>query len=274
MKPVRTLLDAVSRLVREQGFVVARAVEQRSTVPLGSTRKSSIGDLVTTIDRSVQEALILGLGRLVPEASFLAEEDLDEVRDGLVWIIDPVDGTTNLVHGIPHVAISVGLYDSGSAVLGVVHNPLTDASFLGVANEGSYERIGPDSSRDRQLHVSDVVTLDGALASFGLPYDRSLAEPIFRTLAAVFSRSQDLRRSGSAALDLAILARGNLDVHVEVTVRPWDCAAGGLILEEAGGVLTDWNGDRIRWLDRIPGSSLLASNGYLHEELLAAVQSA
>ena len=184
----------------------------------------------------------------------------------MVWIIDPVDGTTNLVHGLPHVAISVGLYDSGSAVLGVVHNPVTDTSYLGAAGEGSYERIGSDPSGDRQLRVSDVATLDAALASFGLPYDRSLTEPLFRTLEAVFSRTQDLRRSGSAALDLAVLARGNLDIHVEATVRPWDCAAGGLILEEAGGVVTDWNGDGIRWLDHIPGSSLLASNGHLHEE--------
>jgi myo-inositol-1(or 4)-monophosphatase len=273
VQPVRTLLDAVARLVREQGFVVARALEPRSPIALGSTRKSSFGDLVTAVDLSVQEELTLGLGRLVPEASFLGEEGLHEVRDGLVWIIDPVDGTTNLVHGLPHVAISVGLYDSGSAALGVVHNPVTDTSYVGVAGDGSYERTGPDSSRDRRLHVSDVVTLDEALASFGLPYDRSLTEPIFRILARVFSRSQDLRRSGSAALDLAILARGNLDIHVEATVRPWDCAAGGLILEEAGGVVTDWNGDGIRWLDHIPGSSVLASNGHLHEELLAAVQS-
>jgi myo-inositol-1(or 4)-monophosphatase len=273
-QPIRALLDAVSGLVREQGFVVARALEQRSPIALGSTRKSSIGDLVTKVDLSVQEELTLGLGRLVPEASFLGEEGLNQVRDGLVWIIDPVDGTTNLVHGLPHVAISVGLYDSGSAALGVVHNPVTDTSYFAAAGYGSSERIGLDSSRERRLHVSDVATLDGALASFGLPYDRSLTEPIFRTLAAVFSRSQDLRRSGSAALDLAILARGNLDIHVEATVRPWDCAAGGLILEEAGGVVTDWNGDGIRWLDHIPGSSVLASNGYLHEELLAVVQSA
>ncbi len=273
-KPIRVLLDAVSGLVREQGYVVARALEHRSPIALGSTRKSSIGDLVTKVDLAVQEALTLGLGRLVPEASFLGEEGLDEVRDGLVWIIDPVDGTTNLVHGLPHVAISVGLYDSGSATLGVVHNPVTDTSYFGAAGDGSYERVGLDSSTERRLHVSDVATLDGALASFGLSYDRSRAAPMFRAAAAVFARTQDLRRSGSAALDLAILARGNLDVHVEATVRPWDCAAGGLILEEAGGVVTDWSGSSIRWLDHIPGSSVLASNGYLHEELLAVVQSA
>ena len=273
-------LEAIARLIRSTAQ--AEIVPRFRALTADDIREKRPGDLVTVADVEAERALIRGLEALAPGSVALGEEGVfaDPSRLDLmagnapVWIIDPVDGTTNLVHGLPHVAISVGLYDSGSAALGVVHNPVTDTSYFAAAGDGSYVRIGLDSSGDRRLQVSDIATLDGALASFGLPYDRSLTEPIFRTLAAVFSRSQDLRRSGSAALDLAILARGNLDVHVEATVRPWDCAAGGLILEEAGGVVTDWNGDGIRWLDHIPGCSLLASNGYLHEELLAVVQSA
>ncbi len=240
-----------------------------------STQKSSIGDLVTAVDVTVQEHLVRELGRLLPGSDSLGEESgLDDTRGHLLWIIDPVDGTTNLVHGLPHCGIAVGLYDSGEPVLGVVQNPFSRITYYAEAGRGSFERSCENPRSDRRLRVSDVRTLDSALSSFGLSYDRSHADSLFRVVAAVFERSQDLRRSGSAALDLVAVARGNLDLHIEPLSRPWDIAASSIILHEAGGVVTDWDGHEISWLERLGGSQVLASNRWLHEELIDVVQSA
>ena len=271
---MESLIASVIDLATEQGARITQAVEQRADQILDTHLKTSIGDLVTDIDVSIQEHLATDLQALIPESSLLGEENLNEVGNGLVWIIDPVDGTTNMVHGLPHAAIAIALYESGEPIMGVVRNPFSGITFYGSAGDGAYERHGTDSRDDRQLHVSGIRTLEKSLVSFGLPYDRSKSELMFRTAAAVFAKTQDLRRSGSAALDLVSLSRGNLEAHIEALLRPWDAAASGLILEEAGGVVTDWDGHRIRWLDHKPGSAVLASNGHLHEALLKLVQSA
>lgn len=270
-----TLLEQVIRIVQEQGPIVTKGSVGPRGSSMESTQKSSIGDLVTAVDVTVQEHLVRELGRLLPGSDSLGEESgLDDTRGHLLWIIDPVDGTTNLVHGLPHCGIAVGLYDSGEPVLGVVQNPFSRITYYAEAGRGSFERSCENPRSDRRLRVSDVRTLDSALSSFGLSYDRSHADSLFRVVAAVFERSQDLRRSGSAALDLVAVARGNLDLHIEPLSRPWDIAASSIILHEAGGVVTDWDGHEISWLERLGGSQVLASNRWLHEELIDVVQSA
>ena len=187
-------------------------------------------------------------------------------------MVDPMDGTTNIVHGVPHAAISVALHENQRPIMGVIYNPFTDVVYHATLGHGAWRRDLQTSDNDVRLAVSRTHSLSGALIAFGLPYDRKSAPLMFEVASTLFQQCQDLRRNGSASLDLVQVAEGIFDGYIELNLKSWDIAAGGLIIEESGGVITTWDGTPPYRSDRYTSTSVIASNGRLHADLLKIAQ--
>ena len=227
----------------------------------GMVTEKGRADFVTAVDSTVQEKLKAELLKMYPDVQFMGEEGEKESVDfsGRVWILDPVDGTTNLIHNYCMSAVSLGLLDNGEPVMGIIYNPFTEELFCARKGGGAYlngERIG----------VSAEPALKNALIAFGTsPYDKQLADVNFDMIKQAYMQSGDIRRSGSAALDLAYAACGRIDGFFERNLKPWDYCAGICIVNEAGGMVTNMHGNAVTF-DK--NSDILASNGIIHEELL------
>lgn len=221
--------------------------------------KSAV-DVVTATDRQAELIILEALQGSFPDHGIVSEESPPRAaRSPYVWYVDPLDGTTNFVHGYPHCAVSIALEHRGELVLGLVHDPLRRETF-------SAQRGGGAHLNGRRIAVSDVDNLSHALAGAGFPYDRrDHANVYVPVIQAGIERTRSLRWSGSAALDLSYVACGRLDAYWEWHLRPWDVGAGRLIVEEAGGRVTDFAGGA----HELTGAETAASNGHLHEALVA-----
>lgn len=217
-------------------------------------------DYVTQVDIAVQNFLKEELARLAPDVEFMGEETgVQEMTAERFWILDPVDGTTNLMYDFQHSAVSLGLCSRGEIVMGIVYDPYHDETFTAEKGKGSF-------LNGRPIHVSGAGSLPESLISIGTsPYYREMAEENFARFRRVFDRTRDIRRLGSAAIDLAYVACGRQDGFFEAYLSPWDFAAGLLIVQEAGGKVTDFQGNP---LDPRKGGSVTATNGRIHGELL------
>jgi myo-inositol-1(or 4)-monophosphatase len=220
--------------------------------------KSAV-DLVTATDRQAELIIIEALHGAFPGHGILSEESPPRAaRSEYVWYVDPLDGTTNFVHGYPHCAVSVALEHQGVLVLGLVHDPLRRETF-------SAQRGGGAQLNGRAIQVSDVDDLSHALVGAGFPSDRRDHPGVYAAaLREGIERTRCLRWSGSAALDLSYVACGRLDAYWEWRLGPWDVAAGRLIVEEAGGRVTDFAGEA----HALSGAETAASNGRLHAALV------
>lgn len=229
----------------------------------GHIKVKGPADYVTQVDTDIQNFLSQELGRLAPEIQFLGEEEgLHEMSGETYWILDPIDGTTNLIHDYQHSVVSLGLYDKGEITLGVIYDPFREEIYYAQKDKGSFLNGQP-------IHVSEAETLSETIVTIGTsPYDRELTEVNFRRFQRVFEKSQDIRRTGSAALDLAYLACGRTGGFFESLLSPWDFAAGMLLVTEAGGRVTNYAGAPLNLLER---GSVVATNGKVHEELRALV---
>ncbi|MCB7320839.1 inositol monophosphatase family protein [Lacrimispora sp. 210928-DFI.3.58] len=219
-----------------------------------------VSDFVTQVDFQVQETMKEGLRSLYPQIQFMGEEKDNSDIDfsGSVWILDPVDGTTNLIHDFRQSALSLALCTGGVVELGIIYQPYTDEMFWAVKGQGAW--LG-----DTPIHVSQVDTLERSLVSIGTcPYDHSLAEKNFKAFQEIFLHCSDIRRMGSAAIDLAYVACGRTEAFFERSLKPWDFAAGLLLVEEAGGKVTDFNGDPV---DVTGPSQIMAGNGCIGDIL-------
>ena len=216
-------------------------------------------DYVTQVDTDIQGFLAKELGNLFPEIQFLGEEEgLHEMSGDTYWILDPIDGTTNLIHDYQHSVVSLALYEKGEITLGIVYDPFREDVYYAEKGKGSFLNGTP-------IHVSDAETLAETIIAIGTsPYDRELAKENFERIQRVFTKSQDIRRTGSAAMDLAYVACGRTGGFFEPRLSPWDFAAGMLLVAEAGGRVTDFAGEPLNLLKR---GSVVASNGKVHDEL-------
>lgn len=218
-------------------------------------------DFVTDVDLRVQETLKTRLAELLPEVQFMGEEQDNSAIDWTrpLWILDPVDGTTNLIRALRHSAISLALAEAGRLVFGVVYNPYAGELFTA--------RLGAGAKLNgRDIHVTAAATLAECLVYAGTaPGHREWTELVFRDIRRIYERGLDIRRSGCASLDLCDVACGRADAYEERYLCPWDYAAGSLILSEAGGRVTNCEGGPLDFKD---GGSLLASNGLVHGELI------
>ena len=221
------------RAARKAGDVIARGIDRFDAFTVS---EKAPNDFVTEIDRAAEQRIIDTIRKSYPGHAILAEESGAHGRNDFEWIIDPLDGTANFMHGFPHVAVSIAVRHRDRIEHGVVFDPLRQELFT--ASRGSGGRIG-----DRRLRVAARSNLKGAMIGSGLPF-RELAgiDLHHAALKALMSKSAQIRRSGSAALDLAYVAAGRLDGFWESGLAPWDIAAGALLVQEAGGIVTEPDG--------------------------------
>lgn len=226
-----------------------------------SVESKSLNNLVSYVDKGAEQRFVDGLAELLPEAGFIAEEGTGERGPELNWVIDPLDGTTNFVHGIPCYCTSVALMRGDEALLGVVLEITRDECFSAWKGGGSYLNGTP-------IKVSDRRTLVESLLATGFPYDDFGREAQYmELLRALMHNSRGIRRLGSAAADLAYVACGRFEAFYEYGLNPWDVAAGALIVQEAGGTVTDFQGNG----HYVFGEEIVASNGLIHPELIGPI---
>lgn len=220
-------------------------------------------DLVTKADRLSEEAIVSIIRDTYPGHQILAEEGTTQKGEsGYRWIIDPLDGTTNYAHTFPCFAVSIGLEADGKMVAGVVYDPVRDECFTAMKGCGAHLNGNP-------IHVSDTDSLDSALLATGFPYDRRKNPDNYIELFKKFMiKAQEIRRPGSASIDLCYLASGRIDGFWECKLKPWDVAAAVVIVREAGGLISDFRGN----VYSIYGEETLASNGRIHKEMVETIK--
>lgn len=216
-------------------------------------------DLVSYVDRESEQALVAALEVLLPEAGFLTEEGTVVQEDkAWRWIIDPLDGTTNFIHGLPFFSISIALIHGDTLQMGVVYEVSRGECFTAVKGCGAF-------LNDKPIHVSKVPTMHESLLATGFPYYNFDKMPAYlEVLRQCMQGSQGMRRLGSAALDLAYVAAGRFEAYFEYNLKPWDVAAGALLVQEAGGLVTDFNGGN----KYLYGLEILAGTPPVYAELL------
>ena len=253
-----TILQIVEVIARQAGAVLmegfgnVRQIQQKGAI-----------DLVTEFDKRSEEVIVSSVQKQFPGHAILAEESghLKTVSEYL-WVIDPLDGTTNFAHGIPIFSVSIGLLRNNSPVVGVVYDPFRNEMFSTELGNGAF-------LNGRPIHVSTCVDLGQAVISTGFPYDLRI-NPLnnFQQFIQFQLRTQAVRHLGSAALDCAWTAMGRLDGYWEFGVKLWDIGAGALLVREAGGRVTSVDGDE----NFLSGDSILVSNGLLHEQMLRVLK--
>ena len=245
------LINEIGLLVKECGKVILNADREKMAINI----KSGVADLVTEYDKNIQKQLEIGLKKILPEAKFIGEEGSNDelTDDGFAFIVDPIDGTTNFVKDYHISAISVALLKGKEVVAGIVYNPYLDEMFYAIKSQGAF-------CNGKKISVSSQ-PLSNALVLFGSsPYDKNLFPKTIEILSEYFYKVLDIRRSGSAALDLCSVACGRAELYFELQTSPWDFAAGKLIVEEAGGVVTTLDGSPISFEGK---SSILAKNNVI-----------
>ena len=242
------MLEQIIPIVRQAGEIVLSAHDVWSQ----THEKSSAADLVTEYDLAVERFLKEKLPPLMPGSLFFGEEEKENASPltGWVFIVDPIDGTTNFVRGLKQSAISVALAHDGAVEYGVVYDPYKDEMFSAKRGGGAFLNARP-------IHVSQRPLSEGVFGMGTAIYDRQFLAPTMRVTEQLFRRSCDFRRLGAAALDLCDVACGRLDLFFEYSLSPWDHAAGGLILTEAGGVISTLEGAPMDYARRC---SVWASN--------------
>jgi myo-inositol-1(or 4)-monophosphatase len=223
-------------------------------------------NLLTAADLASEKAVKAVIRKAFPDDGFMAEESpLEETPNGRLWIIDPLDGTTNYAHGFPAAAVSIGFAERGVLKAGAVCDPFRDELFLGAKGKGAFVN-------GRRLRVTRTPSLDKSLLVTGFAYDRAERADFYCGFFSEFMRiSHDVRRMGAASLDLCWLAAGRTDGYWEFGLKPWDVAAGKVILEEAGGKVSDFSGKPWQVGPGL-GAETLATNGRLHAPMLRVIR--
>lgn len=227
-------------------------------------QKEKFNNLVSYVDKESEKKLVATLSKLLPQAGFITEEGTVEQSKSheYNWIIDPLDGTTNFLHGLPVYAISVGLSYKQEVILGVVHDVVHNESFHAIREESAY-------CNDRVIKVSLAKSLSESLLATGFPYFQFDKRDAYLDIIKTFlDKTHGIRRLGSAAMDLAYVASGRLDGFFEYNLNPWDVAAGAFIVQQAGGKVTDFSGGN----NFLFGGELCASNNNIHTEMLKVIQ--
>lgn len=254
----------------EKELAVAREASQEAAGKLNRLfgrvqhilKKGEI-DLVTEADLQAENAIIETIRSQFPQDTILSEETgHHQAAPERVWLVDPLDGTTNFAHGLPFYAVCIGLQVEGRAALGLVYCPVMDERFEAWDGGGAFLNGDP-------IRVSRTATLLESLVATGFPYSvHEEAGSVVRRFHQVLLRVQGIRRAGSAALDLCYVAAGRFDAYWEQGLKPWDTAAAALIAEEAGGRLSDFEGKPFSPY----GPTVVASNGLIHDEILEAIR--
>ncbi len=255
------MLNTAVRAARAAGNVMLRATSRLDSIKVESKQRN---DFVSEVDRQAEVVILDILGKAYPQHAFLGEESGRSGHAGseFVWIIDPLDGTTNYLHGIPHYAVSIALQYQGRLEQAVIYDPVKDELYTASRGGGAY-------LNSRRIRVTGLKGLEGALLGTGIPFrEDQPIEPFLATLRGMLGPIAGIRRAGSAALDLAYVAAGRLDGYWEFGLRPWDMAAGLLLVREAGGMVTDFAGGE----EAMQSGNVLAANPRLLHAMLGVIQ--
>jgi len=252
-------LNIASRAARAAGNIITRYLDRLDAISVSSKQRN---DLVTEVDRLAEQEIIRILRRTYPHHAILAEESGERGEDEHCWAIDPLDGTTNFVHGFPHFAVSIALKHRGRLEAAVIYDPVRQDLFLAARGRGAV-------LNDHRIRVRNRPGLDGALLGTGFPFRApQYRDAYLGMFANLMGRCGDIRRAGSAALDLAYVAAGRLDGFWEIGLREWDIAAGALLIQEAGGLVGDFGGGH----DYLETGNIVAGNPKIFKAILQTIQ--
>jgi myo-inositol-1(or 4)-monophosphatase len=242
--------------------ITAFLLKEVGHVHQADIQEKGLHDFVTYVDKTAEQKIAARLAKLLPEAGMILEEkSVERHGERYRWVVDPLDGTTNYIHGIPLYSVSIALMDAEETILGLVHEANLDECFTAW-------KEAPALLNGNEIHVSDVSRLDDALFATGFPYyDYSKMDAYMEVFKYFMQHTSGLRRLGSAAVDLAYVACGRLEGFYEYGLKPWDVAAGAFIVQQACGKVTDFNGGG----NYIFGSELLGTNAKLYEPVQQAV---
>lgn len=256
---MKEFLDTAIRAVRLAGEFVVKNLGRISRKDIDVKKPS---DFVTSIDKESERLIVETIKREFPGHLFLTEESLKECgKETYRWIIDPLDGTTNYIHGYPVFSLSIALEYKGEIIIGVTFDPLRDELFHAEKGSGAF-------LNDKAIKVSEVDLLE-SLITTGFPFrKKEMIDSYLKVFKNIFSKVSDLRRAGSAAIDLAYLACGRCDGFFELGLSPWDIAAGSLLIKEAGGIVTDFEGGEKYLLT----GNIVAGNLNVHRGILKEVK--
>lgn len=255
------MLNTAVRAARAAGSHIIRSLGQQPHLRVDVKGRN---DFVSEVDRRAEEIIIETLQKAYPSHAFLAEESgFQEGQEvGYEWIIDPLDGTTNFLHDNPQFSVSIALRYRGRLEESVIYDPLRNDLYTASRGHGAY-------LNERRLRVTQLPSLYGALLGTGFPFkDTDYLEAYLSMFKALFAYVADIRRAGSAALDLAYVAAGRLDGFWEIGLRPWDMAAGVLLIQEAGGLVTDFSGGE----DYLKHGNLVCGNPKVLKQILQLIQ--
>lgn len=255
----KRICEDVTQLIKEVGSYIA---EERNRFTLDEIESKGTHNFVTYVDKGAEERLVEGLGKILPESGFIAEEGTIEAKQKkYTWIIDPLDGTTNFIHGAPPHAISVALIEDNHPVLGVVYEISLKECFYTYNGGKAY-------LNDKIIQVSHTQKVKESLIATGFPYNNyGRLESFMKSLEYLFLNTHGVRRLGSAATDLAYVACGRYDGFYEYNLSPWDVAAGAYLVVQAGGLASDFKGGN----DYIFGKEVVAANKKMHNEFLQLI---
>ena len=252
-------LNIAIRAARSAGNVIIRNLGKLDTLAIHTKDRN---DFVTEVDRQAEQEIIYILRKAFPAHGILAEESGLQEGDEYQWIIDPLDGTTNFLHGFPQFAVSIALRHKGRLEQGVVYDPLRQEIFSASRGAGA-------TMNDQRLRVTNRKTLEGSLLGTGFPFkSQQHLEVYLEMFRALFPQTAGIRRAGSAALDLAYVASGRLDGFWEIGLSIWDMAAGVLLIQEAGGLAGDFSGGH----DHLESGNIVAGNPKLFAEILKSIR--
>ena len=253
------MLNIAIRAARGAGAIIARAVDRVDRLSI--TIKSQ-NDFVSEIDKRAEQEIIYTLQKSFPEHSILAEESGAQQGNEYEWIIDPLDGTTNFLYGFPHFAVSIALRHKGRLEQAVIYDPLRDELFTASRGVGA-------QLNDHRIRVSNRAHLKSALLGTGMPFkEMAHLDAYLGMFKSLIPNCTGVRRAGSAALDLAYVAAGRLDGFWEIGLQPWDIAAGVLLIQEAGGLVTDLSGED----QFMETGNIVGGNSNILKALLSAIK--
>ncbi|MBN7814264.1 inositol monophosphatase family protein [Algoriphagus pacificus] len=254
------LLEETQEIAKQVGAFIRK---ERQHFDVEKVEHKGFNDLVSYVDKEAEKKIVAALSKILPGAGFITEEGTNTTRaDRYNWVIDPLDGTTNFIHGVPVFAVSIALIDGEEVILGVVYEVNRHECFYAMKGGGAF-------CNDTKIKVSPAPDLSASLIATGFPYyNFELIDKYLAALKSMMQKTHGLRRFGSAATDLCYVASGRIEGFFEYNLNSYDVAAGALIVQEAGGAVTDFSGGN----NFVFGREIIASNGRIQEEFSKEIQ--